>query len=196
VSYIGLIITFIFINNIVLMQCLGLCPLLSTSLKKESVLGLGCAAVSAITGSAVITYIIYNIFLVPLGLQFLHIMTFILVSAGFVRLWEAALKKISPVLHKMLSTHLFLMTANCAVAGITFIGVREKYNLLESFLAGLAAGLGMLLALVLFAAIRDKLERENVPRALRGTPIVFITAGLMAMAFTAFDMVFLKNIFR
>jgi electron transport complex protein RnfA len=125
--------------------------------------------------------------LVPLGLEFLQTISFILVIAALVQLVEMVVQKISPPLYRALGIYLPLITTNCAVLGIALIAVRSEYNALESFVAGLAAGLGFLLAIVLMSTLREKMDSEWVPRPFRGTPIAFITGGLMALAFMAFD---------
>ncbi|MCK4516098.1 MAG: electron transport complex subunit RsxA, partial [Spirochaetaceae bacterium] len=125
---------------------------------------------------------------------FLQTITFILVIAALVQLVEMIIQKISPPLYKALGIYLPLITTNCAVLGIALIAVRSGYNALESFIAGFAAGLGFLLAIVLMSTVREKLDAEWVPRPLRGTPIAFITGGLMALAFMAFDKALLRNL--
>jgi len=140
------------------------------------------------------TWAIYHLILIPLNIEFLQTITFILVIASLVQFVEMVIQKISPPLYKALGIFLPLITTNCAVMGIALIAVQNKYNALESFVAGIAAGLGFLLAIVLMSTIREKLDNEWIPKPFRGVPIAFITGGLMALAFMAFDKALLNNL--
>ncbi len=193
-TYIGIIITFVFINNFILTQFLGLCPFIGVSKNVESAVGMGFAVTFVMSIASLVTWIIYNYILIPLNITFLQTITFILVIATLVQLVEMVIQKISPPLYKALGIYLPLITTNCAVLGIALIAVRNNYNALESFVAGFAAGLGFLLAIVLMSTLREKLDTERVPKAFRGIPIAFITGGLMALAFMAFDKALLKNL--
>ncbi len=193
-TYIGILITFIFVNNFILTQFLGLCPFIGVSKNLESAAGMGFAVTFVMALASLTTWAIYNFILVPLNIQFLQTITFILVIASLVQLVEMVIQKISPPLYKALGIYLPLITTNCAVMGIALISVRSGYNALESFVAGFAAGLGFLLAIVLMSAIREKLDLEWVPKPFRGVPIAFITGGLMALAFMAFDKALLNNL--
>ena len=193
-SYIGIIITFVFINNFIFTQFLGLCPFIGVSRKIDSAVGMGFAVIFVMSIASLVTWLIYNLALIPLSLQFLQTITFILVIATLVQLVEMIIQKISPVLYKALGIYLPLITTNCAVLGIALIAVRKNYNAFESFVAGFAAGVGFLLAILLMSSIRERLDSEWVPKPFRGVPIAFITAGLMALAFMAFDMGLLKNL--
>jgi electron transport complex protein RnfA len=161
----------------------------------DSALGMGFAVTFVMSLASLITWCIYHFILLPLGLMYLQQISFILAIAALVQLVEMVIVKISPDLYRALGIYLPLITTNCAVLGIALINIRNNYGVLESFIAGFAAGLGFLLAIILMSSIREKLERENVPKALRGAPIAFITAGLMALGFMAFDMAFLRNLF-
>jgi electron transport complex protein RnfA len=194
VSYIGIIITFVFINNFIFTQFLGLCPFIGVSRKIDSAVGMGFAVIFVMSIASLVTWLIYNLALIPLNLEFLQTITFILVIATLVQLVEMIIQKISPVLYKALGIYLPLITTNCAVLGIALIAVRKNYNAFESFVAGFAAGVGFLLAILLMSSIREKLDSEWVPKPFRGVPIAFVTAGLMALAFMAFDMGLLKNL--
>ncbi|TVR60134.1 MAG: RnfABCDGE type electron transport complex subunit A [Spirochaetaceae bacterium] len=193
-TYIGIIITFVFINNIILNQFLGLCPFIGVSKNVESAVGMGFAVTFVMSLASLTTWMIHNVVLIPLGIEFLQTITFILVIAGLVQLVEMVIQKISPPLYKALGIYLPLITTNCAVLGIALIAVRNEYGAIESFVAGFAAGVGFLLAILLMSTLREKLDTEWVPKFLRGTPIAFITGGLMALAFMAFDVALLRNL--
>jgi H+/Na+-translocating ferredoxin:NAD+ oxidoreductase subunit A len=193
-TYIGIIITFVFINNFILTQFLGLCPFIGVSKNFESATGMGFAVIFVMALASITTWVIYNFVLIPLNIEFLQTITFILVIAGLVQFVEMVIQKISPPLYKALGIYLPLITTNCAVLGIALINVRSGYNALESFVAGIAAGVGFLLAIVLMSTIREKLNNEWIPKYFRGVPIAFITGGLMALAFMAFDKALLNNL--
>ena len=193
-SYIGIIITFVFINNFILTQFLGLCPFIGVSKNVESAVGMGFAVTFVMALASISTWVIYNYILIPLDIVFLQTITFILVIAALVQFVELVIQKISPALYKALGIFLPLITTNCAVLGIALINVRNDYSALESFIAGIAAGLGFLLAILLMSTIRVKLDSEWVPKPFRGIPIAFITGGLMALAFMAFDNALLNNL--
>jgi len=192
--YIGIIITFVFINNFILSQFLGLCPFIGVSKNIESAVGMGFAVTFVMALASLVTWIIYTWILVPINITFLKTITFILVIAALVQFVEMVIQKISPALYKALGIFLPLITTNCAVLGIALINVQYKYNALQSFVAGFAAGLGFLLAILLMSAIRTKLDIEWVPKPFRGVPVAFITGGLMALAFMAFDKTLLTNL--
>ncbi len=193
-SYIGIIVTYVFISNFILVQFMGLCPFIGVSKNSESAIGMGLA-VTFVTGVAsVVCWCVYEGLLVPLGLQYLKTIAFILVIAALVQLVEMVLKKMSPALYKALGIFLPLITTNCAVLGIALINVDESFNLLESFTAGVSAGLGFTMAIVLMSNIRERLELKPVRRLFKGVPIAFISAGLMALAFMAFDKTLLYNL--
>ena len=193
-TYIGIIFTYVFISNFILTQFLGLCPFIGVSKNVESAVGMGFAVTFVMSLAALITWAV-NLLLKKLGLEFLQIVTFILVIAALVQLVEMVIQKISPPLYTALGIYLPLITTNCAVMGIALIAVRADYNAMESLLAGLAGGLGFLLVLVLMSSIRETLSRIKIPKVLRGVPIAFISGGLMALAFMAFDKALLKNLF-
>ncbi|MCF7927632.1 MAG: electron transport complex subunit RsxA [Spirochaetales bacterium] len=193
-TYIGIIIMFVFVNNFILSQFLGLCPFIGVSKNVDSAIGMGFAVTFVMSIAALTTWAIYNFILAPLDITFLQTITFILVIATLVQLVEMVIQKTSPPLYKSLGIYLPLITTNCAVLGIALIAVRSEYSALESFVAGIAAGLGFLLAIVLMSTIRERMDREWVPKPLRGTPIAFITGGLMALAFMAFDKALLNNL--
>jgi Na+-translocating ferredoxin:NAD+ oxidoreductase subunit A len=193
-TYIAILITFIFVNNFILAQFLGLCPFIGVSKNVESAVGMGFAVTFVMSLASVTTWAIHNLILLPLHLEFLQTISFILVIAALVQLVEMVIQKISPPLYKALGIYLPLITTNCAVMGIALISVRSGYTAFESFVAGFAAGLGFLLAIVLMSTIRERLDTEWIPKPFRGIPIAFITGGLMALAFMAFDKALLNNL--
>ena len=193
-SYIGIIITYVFIQNFILVQFMGLCPFIGVSKNSESAIGMGMAVTFVTAVASVVCYAVYTYLLVPFDLAYLQTISFILVIAALVQMVEMVIRKMSPSLYKALGIFLPLITTNCAVLGIAIINIDEGYNMLENFLAGLAAGLGFTLAIVLMSNIREKLEMTPVRRVFRGVPIAFISAGLMALAFMAFDSSLLTNL--
>ena len=174
------------VNNFVLSQFMGICPFLGVSKKVETAAGMGGAVVFVITIASLCTSILYNYLLVPAQLEYLNTIVFILVIAALVQFVEMVLKKMMPALYKSLGVYLPVITTNCAVLGVALLSVQNEYGVLESVVNGIGASLGFLLAIVLMAGIREKLENSNIPEAFKGTPIVLITAGLMAIAFCGF----------
>ena len=174
------------VNNFVLSQFMGICPFLGVSKKVETAAGMGGAVVFVITIASLCTSILYNYLLVPAQLEYLNTIVFILVIAALVQFVEMVLKKMMPALYKSLGVYLPLITTNCAVLGVALLSVQNEYGVLESVVNGIGASLGFLLAIVMMAGIREKLENSNIPEAFKGTPIVLITAGLMAIAFCGF----------
>jgi electron transport complex protein RnfA len=186
-EYILIIISAIFVNNVVFAQFLGICPFLGVSNKVSTSMGMGAAVVFVITISAVVAYLLQYYVLVPLGIEYMQTIVFILVIAALVQMVEIVLKKVSPALYQALGIFLPLITTNCAVLGVAILLVQKEYNLLESVTFAFATAVGFALALVIFAGIRERLELDEPPRALRGTPIALITAGILAMAFMGFS---------
>ena len=185
-SLFTILFTAALVNNFVLSQFLGICPFLGVSKKVETAAGMGGAVLFVITISSVITSVLYNFLLVPNDLQYLNTIVFILVIAALVQFVEMVLKKMMPALYKSLGVYLPLITTNCAVLGVALLSVQNDYTILESVINGIGASIGFFLAIVLMAGIREKLETSNIPEAFKGTPIVLITAGLMAIAFCGF----------
>ncbi len=186
-EYMAIIITNILISNLVLHRFLGICPFLGVSQRVETATGMGMAVVFVMTVASAVTWLLQQYVLVPLDMTYLQTVTFILVIASLVQFVEIVLMKSSPTLYQALGVYLPLITTNCAIMGIALINVQEFYNFAQSAVSGLAAGLGFTLAIVLFAAIRERLELADVPAYLQGFPIALISAGLMAMAFTGFQ---------
>ena len=193
-EYILIFISAIFVNNIVLSQFLGICPFLGVSQKVTTSLGMGAAVAFVLTLATIVTYLVQMFILEPFGLQYLQTIAFILVIAALVQMVEIVLKKVSPALYQALGIFLPLITTNCAVLGIAIINSDSGYNLLESFFAGAAAGLGFTMAIILMSNIREKLELTPVRKSFKGVPITFISAGIMALAFMAFDSSLLTNL--
>lgn len=176
-----------FINNVVLSQFLGLCPFLGVSKKMGTAAGMGAAVVFVLTISSLVTSIIYQCVLVPLNLEYLQTIVFILVIAALVQFVEMVLKKMSPGLYQALGVYLPLITTNCAVLGVALINVQKSYSVLEGVVNGFATAVGFTVAIVLMAGIREKTEHNDVPAAFKGSPIVLLTACLMAIAFFGFS---------
>jgi electron transport complex protein RnfA len=193
-AYIGIFITYIFINNFILTQFLGLCPFIGVSKNSESAIGMGMAVTFVMGMASVISWLVYNYLLLPLNLTYLQTLSFILVIAALVQLVEMVIQKNSPSLYQALGIFLPLITTNCAVLGIALINITQGYNLMQSFSAGIAGGLGFTLALILMSNIRERLELHPVIKVFKGVPITFITGGLMALAFMAFDKALLANL--
>ena len=193
-AYIGIVITYIFINNFIFTQFLGLCPFIGVSKNSESALGMGMAVTFVIGLASLITWLVYNFLLVPLSLEYLQTLSFILVIAALVQLVELVIQKNSPALYQALGIFLPLITTNCAVLGIALINITQGYNLMESFTAGIAGGLGFTLAIILMSNLREKLDLQPVRKSFKGVPIAFVSGGLMALAFMAFDKALLSNL--
>lgn len=186
-EYFVIIISSIFVNNIVLSQFLGICPFLGVSGKVSTSLGMGAAVTFVLAIASIAAYLIQYHILVPLHIEYMQTIVFILVIAALVQMVEIILKKVSPALYKALGIFLPLITTNCAVLGVAILLVQKEYNLGEAVVYAVAVAVGFTLALVLFAGLRERLELENVPKALRGVPIALITAGILAMAFMGFS---------
>lgn len=186
-AYISIIVTAIFINNIVLAQFLGICPFLGVSKKTSSALGMGAAVTFVITLATAVAWLLQQYVLNPLGLQFLQTIVFILVIAFLVQLLEIVLKKITPALYQALGVFLPLITTNCAVLGVAILVIQKEFNLLQGVVYGFSTALGFTLALWIFAGIREQLEITETPKALRGVPLALISAGILAMAFLGFS---------
>lgn len=175
------------INNVVLSQFLGLCAFLGVSKKMDTAAGMGAAVVFVITISSLITGVIYQFLLVPLHVEYLQTIVFIVVIAALVQFVEMVIKKLSPSLYNALGVYLPLITTNCAVLGVALINVQKSYSILEGVVNGFATAVGFTIAIVLMAGIREKTEYNDVPEAFKGSPMVLLTACLMAIAFFGFS---------
>lgn len=174
------------INNVVLSQFLGLCPFLGVSKKIKTAAGMGSAVLFVITIASLCTSLIYTYILLPSNLTYLNTIVFILVIAALVQFVEMVVKKISPSLYQALGVYLPLITTNCAVLGVALTNVQKEYGLLTSVVNGVGTALGFMIAIVILAGIREKIEHNNISPALKGMPITLITSGLMAIAFCGF----------
>lgn len=186
-EYFVIVIAAIFVNNIVLAQFLGICPFLGVSNKVSTSLGMGAAVTFVMALSSVAAYMLQYKVLVPLGIEYMQTIVFILVIASLVQMVEIILKKVSPALYQALGVFLPLITTNCAVLGVAILLVQKEYNLGESVVFSTATAIGFTVALVLFAGIRERLDMEDLPKAIRGVPIALVSAGILAMAFMGFS---------
>ncbi|MFM2481670.1 electron transport complex subunit RsxA [Celerinatantimonas sp. YJH-8] len=176
----------VFVNNVVLARFLGLCPFMGVSRDIESALGMGLATTFVLTMSSIATWILEYGVLEPLGLGYLRLLTMIMVIAAMVQLTELYIAKQSPTLHRVLGIFLPLITTNCAVLGVALLIVQEKLNFIQSVVYGFGSALGFTVVIVMFAGLRRRLALSEVPTIFSGTPIAFITAGILAMAFSGF----------
>lgn len=174
------------INNVVLSQFLGLCPFLGVSKKTKTATSMGAAVIFVLTIASACGSIVYEQILVRFNVEYLETIVFILLIAALVQFVEMFLKKFSPPLYKALGVYLPLITTNCAVLGIVIINVQKEYGFVESIVNALGTGIGFTIAIVILAGLREKMEYNNISPAFKGMPIVLITAGLMAIAFSGF----------
>lgn len=185
-EYIIIIISAIFINNIVLAQFLGICPFVGVSNKLSTAAGMGGAVLFVMTIATIVTWLIQTYLLEALGIQFLQTIVFILVIASLVQMVEIILKKVSPSLYSALGVFLPLITTNCAILGVAILTIQKNFNLLEGVTFAIGNAAGFSLALVVFAGIREHLDLMEVPEGMRGVPIALVVAGILALAFMGF----------
>ncbi len=186
-EYLLIIISAVFVNNIVLAKFLGVCPFIGVSKKVETALGMTGAVMFVMVIATIVTYLIQKYVLEVYGIQFMQTITFILVIASLVQLVEIILKKVSPALFQALGIFLPLITTNCAVLGVAILAAGNKgFGLIESVVFAIANAIGFGLALIIFAGLREHLDLVNVPKGMKGVPIAFVVAGLLAMAFMGF----------
>lgn len=189
-SYIGTlfigIISAALVNNVVLSRFLGLCPFLGVSKKTSTAVGMGAAVIAVISLSSAITYFI-NRYVLRESLAYLRTIVFILIIAALVQTVEIILKKKMPSLYKALGVYLPLITTNCAVLGVAIDSAQKGYNFAETMVYSIGTAIGFLIAIVIMAGIRERIEKNNIPEAFKGMPIVLVTAGLMAIAFVGFS---------
>jgi electron transport complex protein RnfA len=183
----GVAIAAVLINNVVLKRFLGLCPFLGVSKQLDAAAGMGMAVVFVMTMASIVTFGIYHQILVPFGIEYLRTIAFILVIATLVQFVEMVIEKTSPGLYRSLGIYLPLITTNCAVLGVAVLNVDNSYGFVETVVHGFSAGVGFTIALLLMAGIRERLDLADIPESLRGVPIAFIVAGLMAIAFQGFS---------
>ena len=182
-----LLVSSILVNNFVLAKFLGCCPFLGVSKKVDTALGMGMAVTFVMAVASLATYLVQKYLLDPFGLGYMQTIAFILVIAVLVQIIEMVIKRISPPLYQALGVYLPLITTNCAVLGVTVLNIQSDYSLIEAVVSGAGGGLGFMLAIVLFAGIRERLETADMHAWLSGFPGALITAGLMAMAFLGFN---------
>lgn len=187
IKLIGLLISASLVNNVVLSQFLGLCPFLGVSKKTDTALGMGGALIFVMTLASLVCSIIFKFILAPLDLAYLQTIVFILVIAMLVQFVEMVLKKYMVSLYRALGVYLPLITTNCAVLGVALNNVTDGYTILESTICGLATAVGFTIAIVILAGLREKMEYNDIPAPFKGMPMVLLTSGLMAIAFTGFS---------
>ena len=185
-EYILIFISAIFVNNIILSQFLGICPFLGVSKKIDTALGMVMAVAFVLTLATIVTYLIQYGLLVPLGLQYLQTLAFILVIAALVQMVEIILRKVSPALYQALGIFLPLITTNCAVLGVAILVIQKDYTLAESIAYAFSTALGFALALTIFAGMREQMALVQIPKGMRGMAIVLVAAGLLSLAFMGF----------
>lgn len=185
-EYIIIIISAIFVNNIVLAKFLGICPFLGVSGKVETSVGMSGAVLFVITIATIVTYLIMHHILIPLGIGYMQTVAYILVIAALVQMVEIILKKASPSLYQALGVFLPLITTNCAILGVAILVIQNDFNLLQSVVFAIATALGFALALIVFAGIREALDLVELPKGMKGAPIALVVAGILALAFMGF----------
>ncbi len=185
-SYFIIIISAIFVNNVVLAQFLGICPFLGVSKKISTGIGMTGAVTFVMVIATIFTYFIQKLVLVPFGITYLQTISFILVIASLVQLVEIVLKKVSPPLYQALGVFLPLITTNCAILGVAIMTVSKNYNLVEAVVFSAATAIGFGVALVSFAGIREQLDLVDLPKGMQGAPIALVIAGILALAFMGF----------
>lgn len=185
-EYILIIISAVFVNNILLAQFLGICPFIGVSNKVDTAIGMTGAVTFVMVIATIVTYLVQHYVLEPLGVVFMQTVSYILVIAALVQLVEIILKKVSPSMYQALGIFLPLITTNCAILGVAILAFQKDFNLAQSVVFAFANAIGFGLALVTFSGIREQLELADIPKGMRGVPIAFVIAGILAMAFMGF----------
>ncbi|MGL5006550.1 MAG: electron transport complex subunit RsxA [Plesiomonas sp.] len=185
-EYILLLIGTVLVNNFVLVKFLGLCPFMGVSKKLETAIGMGLATTFVLTLASVCSYLVDHFILLPLGIDYLRTLAFILVIAVVVQFTEMVVRKTSPVLYRLLGIFLPLITTNCAVLGVALLNTNSAHNFIQSVIYGFGAAVGFSVVLILFAALRERLALADIPAPFKGSSIALITAGLMSLAFMGF----------
>lgn len=185
-DYLLILVSTILVNNFVLVQFLGLCPFMGVSNKLETAIGMSAATTFVLTLASVCSYLVYTYLLIPLELEYLRTISFIMVIAVVVGFTEMAMRKTSPLLYRVLGIFLPLITTNCAVLGVALLNIKRDNSFVESILYGFGAAVGFSLVMVLFAAMRERIAVADVPKPFQGSAIAMITAGLMSLAFLGF----------
>ena len=194
-ALIGIALTSIFVQNFVLVKFYGICPFLGVSKKLDTALGMGMAVTFVMTLASIMTWLCQKFILIPLKIEYMQTIAFIVIIAALVQFVEMFLQKSIPSLYSALGIYLPLITTNCAVLGVALLNVRTasvisssgSYTLIETIINGFSAGIGFMIAIVLFAGVRERLESSDIPKALEGMPIALISASLLAMAFLGFQ---------
>jgi Na+-translocating ferredoxin:NAD+ oxidoreductase subunit A len=181
-----IIISAVFVNNFVLVQFLGLCPFMGVSNRVANALGLGIATTFVLTLAALLSHLLHTYILVPLDVQYLRIIGFIFIIAVVVQFTELVMRRHSPLLHQVLGLYLPLITTNCAVLGVALLTTQQQNTLFSALLQGFGAAVGFTLVLILFAAMRMRLDKADIPRPFQGAAIAFVTAGILSLAFMGF----------
>ena len=194
-SLIIILMTSVLVNNYVLNQFLGICPFLGVSKQLKQASGMGISVIFVMLAATAVTWPLQIYVLKPLGLGYMQTITFILVIAALVQFIEMALKRFIPALHKSLGVYLPLITTNCAVLGVTVNNIKAEYGFIESMVNSFGCGLGFLLAMVLFAGVRSRLEESNVPKCFRGLPITLVAASIVSLSFFGFGGI-VENLFK
>ena len=176
----------IFVNNFVMVQFLGLCPFMGASQKMDAAIGMAAATTFVLTLTSAVSYLVNYYLLVPLGLEYLRIIAFIVIIAGLVQFSEILIRATQPMLHQVLGLFIPLITTNCAVLGLALINIQHSHSFYESIIYGLGAALGFSLLLIVFAALRERLVHADVPQVFQGASINMITAGILSLAFMGF----------
>lgn len=185
-SYIGILVAYIFVNNFILVKFMGICPFIGVSKNSESAIGMGVAVTFVTAVASIACWAVYYGLLAPFGLEYLRTISFILVIAALVQLVEMVIRKMSPSLYKALGIYLPLITTNCAVLGVVILNVDNGYNFAQSMVNSLGAGLGFMLAMVIFAGVRERLESCDIPKFMQGLPITLVAASLTSISFLGF----------
>ena len=186
-AILGIIIAAILSQNFILVKFYGICPFMGVSKKIDTAAGMGMAVIFVMAIASAACWLVYEFLLVPLNLVYMQTVAFILVIASIVQFVEMALKKFVPALYKALGVFLPLITTNCAVLGVVLVNVQEGYDFLLSVLNGVAGGIGFTIAIVLFASVRERVDKSDCPECFKGYPITLIAAGLLALAFMGFS---------
>jgi len=185
-EYIMMLIGAVLVNNVILAQFLGVCPFMGVSGKMSTAIGMGAAILFVMTLATIVTSLFQNYLLVPFGLEYLQTILFILVIASLVQVVEIILKKVSPSLYQALGIFLPLLTTNCAILGVAILVTLKEFTLINATLFTIFTAIGYIVAIIIFAGIREELELVDVPKGMQGMPIALITVGVLAMAFMGF----------
>ncbi len=186
-EYLVILIGAVLVNNIVLAQFLGICPFLGVSKSIDTAIGMGAAVLFVLTLATLVTFMIHHVIFVPLHIEYMRTVTFILVIASLVQMVEIVMKKVSQPLYQALGVFLPLITTNCAVFGVAILVIQKEFNFLETLVFAVASAVGFIIALVIFAGIRERLELVDVPEGMTGAPIALVTAGILSLAFMGFS---------